>query len=69
MEIKLYSQPECGMCRAVHMLLDRKGIKYEECQDIDTMQSVGVNHTPTLDVDGTRYTGKEIYDWINSFKA
>lgn len=53
------------MCRAVHMLLDRKGIGYEECQDIGEMSSKGIVHTPLLEVDGIRYEGKEIYDWIN----
>ncbi len=65
MGIKLYSQPTCGMCKTVHMLLDRKGIKYTECQDVDYMQDIGINHTPTLDVDGTLYTGRDIIDWIN----
>ena len=65
MKIKLYSQPTCVICRTVHMLLDRKGLKYEECQDIDYMKTVGINHTPVLEVDGTRYEGKEIHDWIN----
>jgi len=64
--IKLYSQPTCGMCNFVHMLLDRKGIEYTECQDVDYMQNIGINHTPTLDVDGTLYIGKAIIDWINS---
>ena len=65
MEVRLFSQPTCGMCRAVHMLLDKKGIEYKECQDVDYMATVGVHHTPTLEVDGVRYSGKEIYDWIN----
>ena len=63
--IKLYSQPSCGMCKTIHILLERKGIKYEECQDIDYMQDIGINHTPALDVNGVLYTGREIIDWIN----
>ena len=63
--IKLYSQPNCGMCKTIHIFLDKKEIKYEECQDIDYMQDIGINHTPTLDVDGVLYTGRDIIDWIN----
>lgn len=66
MNVKLYSQPGCGMCKAVHMLLDKKGIEYEECQDIDTMISLGVTGTPTLEVDGQRFVKKECLDWINA---
>ena len=68
MKTKLYSQPSCGMCRAVHMMLDRKGIEYEECQDVHEMEKLGILHPPVLDVDGTRYEGRAIYDWINGQK-
>lgn len=66
--IKLYSQPSCGMCRTIHMMLDKKGIEYEECQDLQVMKEIGINHTPTLDVDGVLLSGREILDYINTGK-
>lgn len=64
----LYSQPGCPQCRMVHMMLDKKGIKYEETQDIETMRSKGIDHTPALDVDGKILIGIEIGDWIRGIK-
>lgn len=61
----LYSQPTCPQCKMVHMLLDKKGIKYEECQDVDKMHEVGISKTPTLLVDGLKLVGQQIGEFIN----
>lgn len=67
--IKLYSQPACGQCKLIHRLLDQNKIEYENCQDIDYMKSVGVSHTPVLELeDGTRLEGKAIMDYIKGAK-
>ena len=68
MEIILYSQEGCPQCRMVHMLLDKNNIKYQECQDINTMKEKGINHTPALDVDGKVLQGKDIFKYINEVK-
>lgn len=52
------------MCKAVEMMLDKKGIEYESVMDIGKMTSIGVTCTPTLDVDGKRYSKKECLDWV-----
>ncbi len=62
----LYHQDGCGMCRAVEMLLNKKGIEFESCKDIDLMIKKGIAGTPTLEVDGHRYFKKECLDWINA---
>lgn len=66
--VKLYSQPGCGQCRAIHTLLDKKNIQYEECQDIDYMISIGIKHTPVLEVDDKKLIGAEIFSYINGVK-
>lgn len=67
--IKLYSQPTCGMCKAVHMQLNKKQIPYEEIQDIELMKSKGIQHTPTLEKeDGELLMGTSILDFINNYK-
>ncbi len=65
--ITLYSQPTCGQCKMVHRLMDQKGIEYSDCQDVDKMLSLGIRHTPTLDVDGKRLVGKELIDFIKTY--
>ena len=67
--IKVYSQPACPQCKMVKMLLTKKNIGFETCEDLDVMKSKGINHTPTIDVDGTLLTGKPMIDWINSYRG
>jgi len=65
----LYTQPGCGQCKIVHMLLDKKGIKYEECQDSEAMAAKGINHTPTLETDdGQLLKARELFNYINEVK-
>ena len=64
----LYTQPGCGQCRTIHMLLDKKGIKYDEIQEISIMQEKGIGHTPALEVDGKILYGKEIFNYVNTRK-
>ena len=66
--IKLYSQPTCGMCKAMHMQLEKEKIPYEEIQDVEVMQKVGIFHTPTLELeDGTRLTGSDAIKFIKEY--
>ena len=67
--IVLYSQPTCGQCKMVHRLLDQKKIPYTECQDVDKMISLGINHTPTLEVEGKFIVGREIFNFINNYRG
>ena len=68
-EATLYTQATCPMCKTVHMLMDKAGIPYEECQDVEAMKACGVERSPTLKADGQLYVGKAIFSWINSHKA
>lgn len=66
----LYTQQSCGMCRAIHMLMDKKHIEYKEViinsENIDAYKELGITTTPTLEVDGQRLIGKELKDWVNA---
>lgn len=62
----LYHQQGCGMCKAVEMLLERKGIEYDSCENVEEMIQKGITATPTLEVDGQRFVKKECLDYINS---
>lgn len=65
----LYTQNGCGMCRAIHMLLDKKHIEYNEIiinnDNIETYKELGVSTTPTLEVNGQLLVGKELRDWVS----
>ena len=63
----LYSQPGCPQCKMVHMMLDKEGIQYEECQDYDEMQKVGIQHTPALNVDGNILMGRDLFAYIKNY--
>ena len=61
--IILYTQDGCPQCRMVHILLDKKGIKYTECKDTEKMKELGISHTPVLEIsENTRIVGKAIFD-------
>lgn len=51
----------------VETLMKKKNINYTSCKDVDYMISIGINHTPTLEVDGTRLVGKELIGWIKEY--
>lgn len=65
--ITLYSQPGCPQCHMVHTLLDKKNIKYEECQDTNKMRAIGIQHTPTIDTGTELLTGKAMMNFINTY--
>ena len=56
----LYHQETCPQCKMVEMLLKKNNIEYISNKDIDEMTKLGINHTPTLSVNGELKTGKEI---------
>lgn len=64
MQVILYHQDGCGMCKAVEMQLNKKGIKFESCKDIDLMLQKGITGTPTIEVDGQRFSKKDCLEWI-----
>ena len=65
MNIILYHQDGCPQCKMIEMMLNKNSINYTSCKDTDIMMNLGINHTPTLSVDGQLLSGKEIINWIN----
>lgn len=64
--IIVYTQPGCPQCKMIKMLMDKEGIKYECCEDVNVMQSLGILHTPTLSVNGIFLVGTQIRDYIKT---
>ena len=44
----------CPKCRFLKRMLDSLGIDYTENDDIKTMQDLGIQSVPVLEVDGER---------------
>lgn len=62
--IKVYSLPSCGMCKVLKKELETRKIQYEDCQDVEVMQKLGITHTPMLEINGIRYNFKDAISFI-----
>ena len=47
------------------MKLEKKGIEYTECHDIDKMREMGMKSLPVLEVDGELYSFEKAVKLIN----
>ena len=50
--LKIYTSSACPKCKVLKMKLDKAGIKYEVCEDIDTMISLGIKNVPVMELNG-----------------
>ena len=64
----LFTQPTCPQCRTIHMILDNLHFNYDECQDLEKMKEIGINHTPALSVDGQIFYGNDIVKYAKGVK-
>ena len=68
--VKLFTQAGCGMCKSVHMMLDKNKIEYEDIivtdNNLEEVRAQGVLGTPTLIVGDKKYVKAEILDWIKA---
>lgn len=65
MEIIFYST-HCPRCKVIESKLAKKGIKYEERNDVQEMLALGLKSAPALSVDGELMDFKAANDWINA---
>lgn len=65
MMIKMYSTG-CPRCKVLKAKLDKKGIDYEEINDIEEMTRLGMKSAPALSVDGELLDFKKANDWVNA---
>lgn len=52
----------CPKCKVLKMKLDKAGIKYEICEDIETMKNKNIMSAPSLEV------GTEMLDFSAAIK-
>lgn len=70
MNLILYKSAVCPQCKVIKMKLEKKGFTFTEELDVDVMTANGVNHIPTLSVDGELITDlRTINKWINDHEV
>lgn len=68
MDIVLYSTG-CPRCSVLKKKLNEKKIAYEECSDVDTMESMGIETVPVLSVNGELKDFISANNWINEYEG
>lgn len=68
MDIVLYSTG-CPRCSVLKKKLNEKKIAYEECSDVDTMESMGIETVPVLSVNGELKDFVSANNWINEYEG
>lgn len=63
--ITLYKTSTCPKCYVLKQKMDEKHIKYEECLDMNKMETLGIQSVPVLDVDGKFLSFPEAIAWVN----
>ena len=46
--ITIFTLPTCPKCRVIKAKLTSAGAEFEECQDVERMQKLGIESTPAL---------------------
>ena len=62
-KVILYSS-NCPKCKQLEKMLNKAGIEYETCTDIDCMLALGMRDAPNLQVGGKILNFAESWKWI-----
>lgn len=65
--VKLYST-HCPQCNTLEIKLDRAGIEYEICDDVELMKARGFKAAPMLETDDGVLNFAQAIKWVNSKK-
>lgn len=65
MKIILYSTG-CPKCDVLKKKLKAKNIEYVENNNVEDMESLGIDQVPVLSVDGNLMSFAEANNWINN---
>lgn len=63
--ITIYTTSTCPKCKILKKKLDEKGIAYEEFNDEDEMQRMGILSVPVLEVDGEQMDFPQAVKYVN----
>lgn len=54
----------CPQCKVLAVKLDKANIKYEVCEDLETMKAKGFLSMPVLQVGDKIYNFKQALEWV-----
>lgn len=57
---------KCPKCKQLEKRLNERGIKYEECTDINIMKSLGITTAPCLQVNGELMDFTKAWRWAST---
>lgn len=63
--ITIYTTSTCPKCKILKKKLDDKGIAYEEFNDEDELQRMGILSVPIMSVDGRLMEFPEAIKYVN----
>lgn len=63
--IVLYTT-HCPKCKVLESKLNKKNIKYNICEDINTIQNKGITALPALEINNEILTFKDAVNWVNN---
>ena len=61
----VYTIPSCGKCKVLKAKLNSKGIEYEECQNVDKMQEMGLTNLPVLEINDELLSFEQALKFVN----
>ena len=63
--ITIYTTQTCPKCKILKKKLQEKGIEYQEFNDEDEMQRMGILSVPVMDVDGEQLDFPAAIKYVN----
>ena len=63
--ITVYTTQTCPKCKILKKKLQEKGIEYQEFNDEDEMQRMGILSVPVMDVDGEQLDFPAAIKYVN----
>lgn len=64
-EVIIYTTPTCPRCGVLKKKMNKKNIKFIECQELNKIIEEGYLSVPILEVDGKYLEINKANDWIN----
>lgn len=64
--IKVYTKEGCPKCKVLKMKLHQKNIEFDESNNLQEVQNLGLTELPVMVVDGSVYRFKQAVEYVNS---
>ena len=62
----VFYSTHCPQCKVLEQMLQRKNVQYEECNDTEEMDRLGIRAVPQLGVDDKILNFQEAMQWVRN---